>query len=87
MPTDLHKRFYIFSVRFYIFSVRFYILIHHLHLQIPDQQTVLHRMMPTRNQERGQLLLQYVDNLEYEKRKHAKSKHRHKYFPEVILDA
>lgn len=80
MPTNLHKRFYIFNVTFYI-------LIHHLHLQIPDQQTVLHRMMPTSSQERGQLLLQYVDNLEYERRKHTKSKHRHKCFLEIILDA
>lgn len=49
--------------------VRFYIFIHYLHLLIPDQQTVLHRMMPTTNQERGQLQLLYVDILKYEKEK------------------
>lgn len=53
MPTDLYVRFYIF--------------IHYLHLLIPDQETVLHRMMPTRNQGKGQL--QLLDILKYEKEK------------------
>lgn len=55
MPTDL--------------DVRFYIFIHYLHLLIPDQQTVVHRMTPTINQGRDQLRLLYVDILKYEKDK------------------
>jgi len=55
MPTD--------------FYVRFYIFIHYLHLLILDQQTVLHRMMPTKNQGRGRLQLLCVDILKYKKEK------------------